>query len=68
MVSWAGGAPVDETVVNNYYENPTDSGHDDYQDTGDTGGQSDDSGQDDGSSFGDDGGGFDDNSGGTDFS
>ena len=55
-------APVDETIVNNYYDQPT----------GDNGGNFDnqnvdDSGQYDDQSYGDDGGGFDDNSGGDNF-
>lgn len=73
-----GGAPVEETVVNNYYDNPGDTGRDDYsaedrgdyQNASDDGGQYDDSGQYDDANYDaadDGGGGFDDNSGGTDF-
>lgn len=68
------GAPTDETIVNNYYDNPAgDSGgdyqasdyRDDYQDTGDGGNQYDDSAQVDDASYdtGGDDGGFDGGSG-----
>jgi uncharacterized protein len=73
-----GGAPGGETVINNYYDNPADTGRDtyaaddrgDYQNAVDDSGQYDDSGlsdsdQSDDASYdtGDDGGGFDDSSG-----
>jgi uncharacterized protein len=68
-----GGVPGGETVINNYYDNPADTGRDayaaddrgDYQDAADDGGQYDDSAQNDDASYdtGDDGGGFDDSSG-----
>lgn len=72
------GAPVEETVVNNYYDSPGDTGRDDYRadgganypDAADNGGQYDDSAQYDDANYdpADDGGGFDDGSGGgTDF-
>lgn len=76
---FSGGAPVEETVVNNYYDSPrddyrTDDRGGDYTDTNVAdSGQYDDQGQGDqtqyddtsGSDFGD--GGFDDNSGGDNF-
>jgi uncharacterized protein len=73
-----GGVPGGETVINNYYDNPADTGsgayaaddRGDYQNAADDGGQYDDpglsdSGQYDDSNYdaGDDGGGFDDSSG-----
>ena len=66
-----GGAPVGETVINNYYDNPADAGastaddRGDYQNAADDSGQYDDSAQYDDASYdtGDDGGGFDDSSG-----
>jgi uncharacterized protein len=67
------GTPVEETVVNNYYDNPADTGRDaytaddrgDYQNAVDDSGQFDDSAQYDDASYdaGDGGGGFDDGSG-----
>ena len=73
-------APVEETVVNNYYDSPTDAGRDDYRgsDTGQSFADSDISNVDDSSQYDDsgntdladvgDGGGFDDFSGGDNFS
>jgi hypothetical protein len=61
-----GGAPVEETVVNNYYDQPA-GGDDRAEDAGnyDDASNVNDSSQDDNSSYdsGDDGGSFDDNSG-----
>ena len=76
------GAPVGETVVNNYYDSPQDTGRDEYRsaDYGndlqnvDDPGQYDSSAQDDSAQYedasydtGDSGGGFDDNSGGDNY-
>ncbi|MGA8029249.1 MAG: DUF2076 family protein [Bryobacteraceae bacterium] len=75
-----GGAPGEETVVNNYYDSPQDAGrgddrlasadddvrNDDMQNVDDSG-QVDDSAQYDDVSNVDDGSGFDDNSGGGDY-
>ena len=61
-----GGAPTEETVVNNYYDNASDAGRDDYRDdrgndfvdtNSNDAGQYDDSAQVDDTG---DGGGFDD--------
>src|SRR5581483_43697 len=76
-----GGGPVKETVVNNYYDSPKDTGRDDYQaaddrrddvqnpdvQNADDSGQYDDNAQYEDVSNVDDGGGFDDNSGGDSY-